>query len=136
MGGYLEKMSELKKKIQNILHPELEEENKMLQVSLQRLEPPRAPKPPEPAREEKAIVYNIDWKKLAESSDFKRLIYLAVEGHTWRGKDKDLEKHLDNKLTVLRDPNFSSVIKDMKAHFQNGLLKPSEMRKEVMEKDE
>ena len=44
---------------------------------------------------------NIDFTALANSSDFKRLIYLAITGLTWRGTNKGLEfslKNLKNRL--------------------------------------
>jgi len=45
----------------------------------------------------------VDFQKLSETSDFKRLIYLAITGETWRGTNKDLEKILSKKLIKVQD---------------------------------
>jgi len=48
-----------------------------------------------------SIEYDIDFSDLANTSDFKRLIYLAITGLTWRGTNKNLElslKKLKNRL--------------------------------------
>ena len=47
------------------------------------------------------VISNIDFTALANSSDFKRLIYLAITNKTWRGTNKSLElslKKLKNRL--------------------------------------
>ncbi|MBA7531399.1 hypothetical protein ES705_23611 [subsurface metagenome] len=47
------------------------------------------------------ITPNIDFTALANSSDFKRLIYLAITNKTWRGTNSGLElslKKLKNRL--------------------------------------
>ncbi len=47
-------------------------------------------------------VEKIDFSKLAETSDFKRLVYLAITGETFRGKNITLERILNNKIKKLR----------------------------------
>lgn len=46
---------------------------------------------------------SINFQKLSETSDFKRLIYLAITGETWRGTNKDLEKILSKKLIKVQE---------------------------------
>ena len=45
----------------------------------------------------------VNFQKLSETSDFKRLIYLAIAGITWRGTNKDLEKILSKKLIKVQE---------------------------------
>ncbi|MBA7492959.1 hypothetical protein ES702_03512 [subsurface metagenome] len=45
----------------------------------------------------------INFQKLSETSDFKRLIYLAITGETWRGTNKNLEKILSKKLINVQE---------------------------------
>ena len=45
---------------------------------------------------------DFDFNVLANSSDFKRLIYLAIIGKVWRGTDKGLNLVLNNKLNTKR----------------------------------
>jgi len=45
----------------------------------------------------------INFQKLSETSDFKRLIYLAITGETWRGTNKNLEKVLSKKLIKVQE---------------------------------
>ncbi len=40
----------------------------------------------------------VDFSNLADSSDFKRLIYLAITGKSFRGSNIKLEKELKQKL--------------------------------------
>ena len=106
------------------------------------LHPPIAPKlhklnpPPSPKTQEKIksdipeSLSKIDWVKLAQSSDFKRAVYLALEGKSWRGTNKNLDKTLNKKITIFRDPNFSGAVKEMKNMFKNGFMKPSDIIKE------
>ena len=50
---------------------------------------------------EHEVIPSIDFNVLANSSDFKRLIYLAITGKVWRGTNKSLElslKKLKNRL--------------------------------------
>lgn len=44
------------------------------------------------------IIPNIDFNALANSSDFKRMIYRALMGKVYRGNDRKLEIILRNKL--------------------------------------
>jgi len=50
---------------------------------------------------ESDIIPNIDFNALANSSDFKRLIYLAITGKVWRKTNKGLELALKSKLKKL-----------------------------------
>lgn len=45
----------------------------------------------------------VDFEKLSETSDFKRLIYRGITGTTWRGTNKDLEKELSKKLIKIQE---------------------------------
>lgn len=45
----------------------------------------------------------INFQKLSETSDFKRLVYLAISGETWRGTNKRLEKELSKKLIKVQE---------------------------------
>ena len=45
----------------------------------------------------------VDFQKLSETSDFKRLIYLAITGKTYRGSNKRLENILSKKLIKVQD---------------------------------
>ena len=45
----------------------------------------------------------VDFQKLSETSDFKRLIYRGITGTTWRGTNKDLEKELSKKLIKVQE---------------------------------
>lgn len=47
------------------------------------------------------IEYDIDFTALANSSDFKRLIYLAITGKVWRKTNAGLELALKSKLKKL-----------------------------------
>jgi len=50
---------------------------------------------------ESDVIPSIDFTVLANGSDFKRLIYRAITGKTWRGSNKGLElslKKLKNRL--------------------------------------
>ena len=48
------------------------------------------------------IPIKIDFSKLAGTSDFKRLIYLAITDTTFRGSNAKLESELNRKLNDLR----------------------------------
>ena len=76
------------------------------------------------------IGIKIDWIKLAQSSDFKRAVYLALEGKSFRGSNEKLDKELNKKIEVFRDPNFYGAVKEMKKMFKNGFVKPSDIIKE------
>ncbi len=43
----------------------------------------------------------INFNALANTSDFKRLIYLGITGESWRGTNKGLEISLNSKLKKL-----------------------------------
>lgn len=45
----------------------------------------------------------INFQKLSETSDFKRLIYLAITGKTYRGTIENLEKILSKKLIKVQE---------------------------------
>jgi len=45
----------------------------------------------------------VDFQKLSETSDFKRLIYLAIMGKTYRGTIENLEKILSKKLVKVQE---------------------------------
>ena len=45
----------------------------------------------------------VNFQKLSETSDFKRLIYRGITGTTWRGTNKDLEKELSKKLIKVQE---------------------------------
>lgn len=45
----------------------------------------------------------INFQKLSETSDFKRLIYRGITGETWRGTNKGLEKELSKKLIKVQE---------------------------------
>lgn len=45
----------------------------------------------------------VDFQKLSETSDFKRLIYLAITGKTYRGSNKRLENILSKKLIKVQE---------------------------------
>jgi len=51
-----------------------------------------------------------------------------MEGKTWRGSDANLEKELNKKIEVFRDPTFSNVVKELKEQFKKGFVKPSQMK--------
>ena len=40
---------------------------------------------------------------LDETSDFKRLIWLAVTGVTWRGTNAELDRRLKEKIDIIRE---------------------------------
>ena len=96
--------------------------------------PPMAPPKPPVAKKEKResstsiTEFKIDWNKVAQSSDFKRAVYLALEGKSFRGSNEKLEQELNKKIEVFRDPNLSAVVKDLKEQFKNGFTKPSQMK--------
>ena len=46
---------------------------------------------------------SVDFKRLSETSDFKRLIYRGIAGTTWRGTNKDLEKELSKILIKVQE---------------------------------
>ncbi len=46
----------------------------------------------------KEVLGTIDFSNLADSSDFKRLIYLAITGKSFRGSNIKLEEELKQKL--------------------------------------
>ena len=48
------------------------------------------------------IIPSIDFTALTNSSDFKRLIYLAITGKAWRGTNAGLELALKSKLKKLK----------------------------------
>lgn len=52
------------------------------------------------------IEYDIDFTALANSSDFKRLIYLAITGKVWRGTNAGLELSLKSKLKKLNGSDW------------------------------
>lgn len=107
--------------------------DKLSKFEVKSPKPPKNLKPPKPVKIEEIqekvepVEFKIDWIKVANSSDFKRAIYLALEGKVWRGTNENLDKELNKKVQVFRDPNFSNVIKDLQEHFKNGLIKPSQM---------
>ena len=104
------------------------------QVEKPKPHPPIAPKLETLHRPVPAVItpentsFKIDWNKVAQSSDFKRAVYLALEGKSWRGTDAKLEEHLNTKIEVFREPNAMELIKELKTHFANGLVKPSQIK--------
>lgn len=67
--------------------------------------------------------------KFATSSDFKRAVYLYLEGKSWRGSNEDLEKTVNKKIEIMKElsiknPNYGDVIKEFKE-----LLKKREEKK-------
>lgn len=120
----------MSKKLSDIFK-ELEEEPKEIkEIDLHK--PPKTSKPVKKDHQKKTgdVEFKIDWIKVANSSDFKRAVFLALEGKVWRGKDADLEKELNKKIEVFRDPDFSNLVKELKENFKNGFVKPSQMNKQ------
>ena len=89
-----------------------------------------SPPPPKPPKNQETLLSKIDWIKLSQSSDFKRLVYLALQGKSFRGSNEKLDKELNKKIEVFRDPNFSGSVKELKKMFKNGFMKPSDIIKE------
>jgi len=48
-------------------------------------------------------IKKVDFSKLADSSDFKRLIYYSIIGKTWRGSNQALEKSLLKLLNKVQN---------------------------------
>jgi len=125
----------MSKSLADIMKEKLEAQEKIKDLKPPKPSPPRAPpkqpKQPRPQKieeeKEEPTSFKIDWVKVAQSSDFKRAVYLALEGKTFRGKNENLDKELNKKMEFFRDPNFSGVVKELKEKFKNGLIKPSEM---------
>lgn len=127
----LERAKQKLKEQESIKEEPVKEDLKPIKIEeKQLLHPPKAPpitpKPISKASNGKPGI-KIDWNKVAQSSDFKRAVYLALEGKTFRGSNEKLEKELNKKVQVFRDPNFSNLVKDLKKHFESGLLKPSQI---------
>ncbi len=83
-----------------------------------KLKPPKPPKP-----KEKEYFGEISFEEIANSSEFKRLIYLIWFGKTHRGKSKDLEIQLSKRkqeITIIKKfemdtrKDFTEVIKELK----------------------
>jgi len=98
--------------------------------SLQQLNPPKPPKII--VEEEVKNESMISFEEIANSSEFKRLVYLIQFGKTHRGKSTDLERKLIKRrqeITVIKEyergthKDFKAVVKELK----NKLLKQKEL---------
>lgn len=100
-------------------------------IKIESLKPPMTPKiniiNDKPEREDM-----ISFEEIANSSEFKRLVYLIQFGKTHRGKSDDLERKLIKRrqeITVIKEyergtkQDFKEVVKELK----NKLLKQREL---------
>lgn len=100
-------------------------------IKIESLKPPMTPKiniiNDKPEREDM-----ISFEEIANSSEFKRLVYLIQFGKTHRGKSEDLERKLIKRrqeITVIKEfergthKDFKEVVKELK----NKLLKQREV---------
>ena len=87
------------------------------EIKIEDLKPPKPPKP------DKEIFDNITFEEIANSSEFKRLVYLIQFGKTHRGKSEDLEKKLikrQEEITIIKEIErgskgaFKAVVKELK----------------------
>ena len=78
------------------------------------LTPPKPPKIIETYQEE------IDFEKIANSSEFKRLIYMIYTGKTHRGNrqnlDNEIKSHKENNALINVIKHDSSLIKEIKSN--------------------
>lgn len=92
-----------------------EPKNKMLEISLDRLREPKvetsfftgnavrdASEKNKGSLPDDSKALAIDFSHLANSSDFKRLLYLAITGQVWRGTNKGLDMSLKALLRRLK----------------------------------
>ena len=95
------------------------------EIKLQELKPPKTEKREEIQENDEFFI------ELAQTTEFKRFIYRALYGKVHRTVKKhgNLEEKVKTGLEILRNPKFSSVIKEMKTNFENGILKPSQIIK-------
>jgi len=97
------------------------------------LEKPKAPtpvtkKPPKAPKisvddTKPDVINKITFEEIANSSEFKRLVYLIQFGKTHRGKSKDLERKLikrQQEIKIIREyergtkQDFRNVVKELK----------------------
>lgn len=105
----------------NLLDKFLElEEHEEIKVNDSKPPTPVIKKPPKPAKE---IFDNITFDEIANSSEFKRLVYLIQFGKTHRGKSEDLERKLIKRreeITIIKEIErgskgaFNLVVKELK----------------------
>lgn len=115
-------MTDLKEEIEEILHPN----NKMLEVSLERLTPPK------PIVDDKSVAVpvternrvltsiptgstsTIDYEGIAKSSEFQRFIYFLLMGKTHRGTQRNLRRDVTVKMNKFRGSGMGAVINEFK----------------------
>ena len=105
---------------------EAEERDKQ-KIQVKDLKPSKAPKIPDeevPVIEKNSLTENkITFEEIANSSEFKRLVYLIQFGKTHRGKSVDLERKLikrQQEITIIQEIErgskgaFKAVVKELK----------------------
>jgi len=98
-------------------------------IEIEDLNPPKAPKIIDDIELDEvdtnlvSKVDNITFEEIANSSEFKRLVYLIQFGKTHRGKSVDLEKKLikrQEEITIIKEIErgskgaFKAVVKELK----------------------
>jgi hypothetical protein len=88
-----------------------------VEVSLERLHPPKAPPPP---IEIDDITYeDIDYYALAKSSEFRRFVYMVRTGKTFRGSNDELDKQLSKTQTNINTvQEITRNVRGSKADFK------------------
>ena len=85
--------------------------------------PPKAPNEIQVDQPNEIQVNKITFEEIANSSEFKRLVYLIQFGKTHRGKSEDLERKLikrQEEITIIKEIErgskgaFKAVVKELK----------------------
>ena len=107
-------MSKLSDKFKDFSKPPMKP--KEVVIKKEALKPPKTPKP--------IIDYEgIDFNKIANSSEFKRFIFMIRTGSTFRGSNVELDKKLiktEEEINIIKElgrgthQDFKSVVSELK----------------------
>jgi len=111
MGSLLDKLDKFEEKKDEYQEEKIIPESKKTNIKKEDLHPPKP----------KTFGNGISFEEIANSSEFKRLVYLIWFGKTHRGKTRELEQELKNrkqKLNTLNDieskGNYTNVVNEFK----------------------
>lgn len=115
-----EKATETEKKESTLeSKPHKTKKPKPKQIKKEDLHPPKLSKP----KEEQIQTFGngISFEEIADSSEFKRLVYLIWFGKTHRGKTSELEQEIENRKqkidtlnTIEKRGTYSDVVNEFK----------------------
>jgi len=113
----------MNKSLADLVKEKIEKTKEPKEVKIEKLhKPPMAPKPIDEVDIEFDEENKITFEEIANSSEFKRLVYLIQFGKTHRGKSRDLERQLIKRrqeITLIKEygrgtkQDFEEVVKEL-----------------------